>query len=337
MEGSTAPALTPAKWLKGAPVKRFEPGQVYVVEFWATWCGPCKESIPHLTELAHRFRGKVTFIGVNVWDRDTDPKSTAYVNRVARWVDRKGREMDYNVCVDDLGDTVANTWLKAAGQNGIPATFVVDQDGKIAWIGHPMVGLDRVLDMVTEGTYTPEAAQALRDEQSAKQKETQGLVTSAQELMKAGQTDEAFAKLDALVAKEPSYKSFLPVMKFQMLAEADEAKGLALAKKYVDEATKDTLETVEAVGMYIAMGYVPLKQPDYDLAIRALTIVKDANGNKTAPGTLMALAEAHFKKGDKAAAIKWMGSACKAAENDPDSTPKPVEFMKKKLAEYKRG
>jgi thiol-disulfide isomerase/thioredoxin len=61
------PPLKVAKWIKGKPVQRFEPGKVYVVEFWATWCGPCRRSIPHLTELAKKFKGKVTFIGVSIW------------------------------------------------------------------------------------------------------------------------------------------------------------------------------------------------------------------------------------------------------------------------------
>src|SRR5437868_8519116 len=61
--GDKAPAIKADKWVKGDAVTGFEKGKVYVVEFWATWCGPCKESIPHLTALQKEHKD-VTIIGV---------------------------------------------------------------------------------------------------------------------------------------------------------------------------------------------------------------------------------------------------------------------------------
>src|SRR2546426_245088 len=67
-----APELKVAKWIKGEPVARLAPGGIYVIEFWATWCGPCKQAIPHITELAEKYRGKATFIGVDVLEGDNE-------------------------------------------------------------------------------------------------------------------------------------------------------------------------------------------------------------------------------------------------------------------------
>ena len=54
--GSKAPPIDIEHWLNKEPVERWETGKVYVVEFWATWCGPCKVSIPHLNKLHQRGR-----------------------------------------------------------------------------------------------------------------------------------------------------------------------------------------------------------------------------------------------------------------------------------------
>src|ERR1051325_1895884 len=66
--GDKAPPLTIEKWVKGEPITGFEKGRVYVVEFWATWCGPCVASMPHLSELQKEYGDRVTIIGVTKED-----------------------------------------------------------------------------------------------------------------------------------------------------------------------------------------------------------------------------------------------------------------------------
>jgi thiol-disulfide isomerase/thioredoxin len=145
--GDPAPPLVADKWVKGKPVQKLEKGKVYVLEFWATWCGPCIAAIPHVTELQKKYADQgLTVIGMNIWEND--------VAAVEPFVKKMGDKMDYAVATDvvpqgERRGKMAQTWMAAAGRNGIPCSFIVDRDGKIAWIGHPMA-MDEPLKKVIE-------------------------------------------------------------------------------------------------------------------------------------------------------------------------------------------
>ena len=145
--GSVAPDLSIAKFVKGDSVSGFEDGQVYVVEFWATWCGPCIAAFPHLSSLQEDHGDDVKFIGVNVWERTKDQAQR--IEEVESFVAKQGERMSYTVAVEE-GSSMAENWMIAAGQNGIPAAFIVDGTGHVAWIGHPG-GIDKPLQAVVDG------------------------------------------------------------------------------------------------------------------------------------------------------------------------------------------
>jgi thiol-disulfide isomerase/thioredoxin len=148
--GDPAPKLETGKWVQGEPVKDFQKGNAYIVEFWATWCPPCRASIPHLNETYLKFKDKgLVVIGQNCWEKDE--------SLVAPFVEKMGDKMTYRVALDDKTSNkkgqMAITWMEAAGRNGIPSAFLVDTKGKIAWIGHPMALKEEVIEDVLAGKY----------------------------------------------------------------------------------------------------------------------------------------------------------------------------------------
>jgi len=176
--GSKAPEMQIAKYVKGDSVDQLQDGQVYVVEFWATWCGPCIAAFPHLSEMQGDYGEKVKFIGVNVWEQS---EGAERIEMVEDFVADQGDRMDYTVAVEVDGK-MSESWLRPANQNGIPAAFIVGADGNIAWIGHPM-SMDEPLKEVVSGNF---------DSAKAAEKAMEGELIQAgfmklQGLMKSGE------------------------------------------------------------------------------------------------------------------------------------------------------
>jgi len=156
--GDKAPALDVAHWLKGEEVKEFKEGEVYVVEFWATWCGPCRAGMPHLSEVQKEYKDYgVRILGIS------DEKLQTVFNFLKQ--DEWDGKTQYTVATDP-DRSVYNAYMKAAGQNGIPTAFVVGKTGEVEWIGHPM-NMDPVLEKIVRGGWDREAHAA--EERSARQ------------------------------------------------------------------------------------------------------------------------------------------------------------------------
>ncbi len=107
------------RYLPGA--EPYTPGRPAVVEFWATWCPPCRKSIPHLNELKQKGADLgLQVIGITDEDEAT---VTAFRREVT---------MDYTVAMD-INKGMANHFQVT----GIPYAVLVDRVGKVRWAGHP--------------------------------------------------------------------------------------------------------------------------------------------------------------------------------------------------------
>lgn len=92
-------------------------GNVVVLDFWSTWCLPCKLSMPNLQKLHEKYKDRpVKFYGLNCWDKDGDPVKFM-----------RDRELTYGLLLQ--ADDVAREY----GVESIPAVFVITPDGKICY------------------------------------------------------------------------------------------------------------------------------------------------------------------------------------------------------------
>lgn len=297
--GDLAPALSVEKWVKGDPVTGFEKGRIYVIEFWATWCGPCIQAIPHLTSLQKQYTGKVQFIGVTGSDA---------LPAVESFVTQQGKKMEYTVAFD--GDrSMGEAWMKPAGRNGIPCSFVVDRDGTIAWIGHPRAGLDAVLEMVVAGKF--DAAAWAKIESAAA-----GLRKQAFEAGQSDDFDAAAKMLDELAALDPSFAADAGMMKWRMLLlqKKDYPAAYACAGKLFAGPLKDDAESLKEIAWTI-LDAPGVETRDLDLALqlaqRAVELEKAEDGM-----AIEVVARAYWEKGEKPQAIEWQRRAIAKAPSD---------------------
>lgn len=319
--GSAAPAVKVAKWVKGTPVKSFEKGKVYVVEFWATWCGPCKQSIPHLTELAHKYKGKATFTGVSVYEKNASVGSYAnYGEKVAAFVKEWGDKMDYNVCWDGDEAEMSHNWMEAAGQGGIPTAFVVDQNSKVVWIGHPMVGLDEVVGQVINGTFDAKAeadkAAKIKDEQAKRAAKLAPFMTP----LRAKQYPEAVAAMDKAFAEDKTLELGYGMTKLMALQQYDMEKANAYALQLADGVYKDAANALNTIAWAMVDDKKPMKgaDPKVAMAIAEKGVAATKDGDPMAAYMLDTLAFCQFKCGQIDKAIETQEKALKSAKSTKD-------------------
>jgi thiol-disulfide isomerase/thioredoxin len=142
--GDAAPRLSPSEWVQGSAVDLSDRKNVYVLDFWATWCRPCRETIPHMSELQAKYKGqKVVVVGIS-----DETKSL-----VAPFVTKMGSAMEFRVAVDPKRD-LTNKYGDIPEFRGIPFAVIIDTRGDIAWFGHPLDGLDEALASIVAGTYS---------------------------------------------------------------------------------------------------------------------------------------------------------------------------------------
>lgn len=230
--GDMAPTMRLREWIKGTPVQRFEKGMVYVVEFWATWCRPCKAAMPHLSALSVKYNDSITVVGIDILEN----KNTS-IEKIKNFVDSMGLKMNYRVAIQDSNFMEADWFLPAGGGKrlGIPASFVVNRDGRLAWIGHPK-DLEKILPKIINNTWDTKEA---LNKRNLAQRLSELDISLNNELWKyreddrikprkPGQPYAALLAIKAMIKNEPrlTYAPFIGYNTFVSLLKTNQHKAL---------------------------------------------------------------------------------------------------------------
>lgn len=288
--GDKAPSIEAETWINGDAVNPAEPDgkTTYVVEFWATWCSPCKRTIPHLNKLQDTYRDRgVVMVGV-----------TAEPEETVRKFFKEKLAIEYLVALAPNREA-QQAWME--GVPGIPHAFLVDTNGIVVWSGHPMDGLDAVLDQVLAGSYDLEAARRVSQQEARMQK-----------LLMEGKMAEALEQLDELIASDPRNSNYYR-MKMAILMQESRLDEVKAVYQEIYKAFPDSAEELNTLAWMAITSPFPLRDPE--LAWRAARRAVDVS-ERGESAILDTLARVYYELGLVDEAIPVQAEAVAKAEED---------------------
>jgi uncharacterized protein (TIGR03435 family) len=134
--GDLAPKINITDYILNTPSDKKIENKFILLEFWATWCGPCLEGVPSLNKFQEKFKSKKDFVFISITNEKPD--------KVLRTLKR----IPFNSIVvsDQTGKTFKNFIEDKDGSYSIPKTILIDNKGIVKWIGSPYDLNDLILD-----------------------------------------------------------------------------------------------------------------------------------------------------------------------------------------------
>jgi thiol-disulfide isomerase/thioredoxin len=128
--------ITDDKWV----FQGFEK-KVIILDFFATWCPPCKRSIPHLNSLRKKFKGKLEILGFDIGNRDGSVNSDG---RLAGFID--AFKIKYPIMKGDVSDKLFNGLRGLNPSGSIPFLIIFNEEGKYVKTYLGMISEEQLLN-----------------------------------------------------------------------------------------------------------------------------------------------------------------------------------------------
>ncbi|KAI8345712.1 hypothetical protein B0O80DRAFT_472160 [Mortierella sp. GBAus27b] len=147
------------QYISGPPFKGDE--RIVVLDFWASWCDPCVQSGPEVSQLAEDFEGRVAILGINnesIFGMTKPPN----MDLLASFLDEHPEEFRYTVLVDDAEGFAKDAVYKPSGYRGIPCAVLL-VDGIVEYVGTPLETFRSVLEQAVEAVSSADSHSPLEE------------------------------------------------------------------------------------------------------------------------------------------------------------------------------
>jgi thiol-disulfide isomerase/thioredoxin len=336
--GDTAPALKVEAFVRGKPITKFEKGKVYVVDFWATWCGGCIASFPHISYLANNYKNRVHFISVDSYEDAGEHKGEDPAQVVKAFLKTPiGQPLTLDVCVDGPNNAMYTNWVKPLRRNGFPTTFIIDQDGKLAWMDVNLDNLEWVLQLVVAKKWDLNKAAAVmkgRDDVEdilflkALREKGEQQKKSYQEVLKAS---------EAFEGRFPDRKASVAFYKFMALTELDKPQVPAILEQMAADPLSKYINLDDANGLTLRRN--DLNKRDYEALVKVQERLLTNKHNGTGHGGKSVkayenLADTYWKAGQGPQAVATQEKAIAMAKVE-NATGQKLDSLLRTLNRYK--
>lgn len=305
--GDAAPMPECEHWIVGEAIDRFEPGRIYVIDFFMTSNPASRQTMPALSERQDVYGDAVTIIGIS---NEPPEVVTGFLDSSieeeedATWRDR----IAYRLATDP-DQSIWKRYFGSADEPAIPRAFIVGRTGLIEWIGNPLT-IHRPLASVVDGSWD-------RDDFRAEWQRRQQLAGPERELAAAWQAQEweraleIVRRMKAIDPESPRYQ----VQEFALLVGGlnRPEEGYKLGERLMEEYWQEP--GVLNYLAWIASAGDNVAEHDLDFALKAAKRACEMM-NWGEGGTLDTLARIYYEKGDLETALKWQREAVKYPYNE---------------------
>jgi len=294
--GDDAPVIDDVEWVQGDPLTGFEPGKIYVLEFWATRNRQSQAALAGLSDLQERFRDQgVTIVGITHEDPEALKEFLAADDgQGTPW----GARVRYRLASDPDG-SMHSAYLAAAGAQ-VPTAFVVGRDGKIEWIGF-LRYVDAVVEAVADGRWDREAFPAVLE-----------LRRDLTRTLNRRRARRAVEILGELIAKDLARTDEHRMRKFNILlltAHSTEA-AYTVGREFVRDNWDDA-EALNRIAWFV-VDEPGIRTRDLAFAMEAAQRANELTEGRS-PHILDTVARVYWEQGEVGTAIVWQYKAVERA------------------------